>query len=652
MINLRSVLFLTSLVFITAIPCFSSHTDITPEEARDLIDSTDTLIILDVSEPLEYCGGHIAGAVNYPWNSGVLEERYEELINNEILVVCKGGGRSNEAANFLDSKDYTLVYDMLGGMNAWQWEIEYCVEAKYSGGKGTADDPYQIATAEDLITLGETPEDYDKHFILTADIDLDPNLPDGQVFVQAVIPKFAGVFDGNDHVIFDLKITGGSYIGLFGRLEEAEVKDLGLVDVNITASGDYVGGLAGFSNGDISNCYSTGAVAGNKIIGGLVGDNNEDGAIFKCYSTGSVSGDGPVGGLVGQNGIIVNVGEEGFFYGGWIDNCYSTCSVTGNTSVGGLVGCNEVGAIINCYSSGSVFGNENVGGFIGDNNNQVTDCFWDMDTSGVLNLCGTNTTEIECDDSFGKTTAEMQMAQTFTDAGWDLIGETENGTDDIWWILEGWDYPRLWWQLPADDFEDGQPEPLWFVYNMEPELAWLEESNGRLEINTTGSMENVDATYVSDGWRLDANEPFAFRVDFHFSRVGAGDGRMTLGLVPTIEEPVQQWAQFEVGTFDDKPFYLYEVRDGDWVREQVDDRFVDDGILYISYDPDTDELYLSDTGYGQANARWTITALVRGRWQSESIYVALGGGSEDGMALTGEDARLDNFTVDSGAIRQ
>ena len=50
-------------------------------------------------------------------------------------------------------------------------------QAQYSGGSGTAEDPYQIATAADLIVLGETPDDYDKHFILTADIDLDPGLP-------------------------------------------------------------------------------------------------------------------------------------------------------------------------------------------------------------------------------------------------------------------------------------------------------------------------------------------------------------------------------------------------------------------------------------------------------------------------------------------
>jgi len=49
--------------------------------------------------------------------------------------------------------------------------------AKYSGGTGEPNDPYQIATAVDLIALGEDPNDYDKHFILTADIDLTPISP-------------------------------------------------------------------------------------------------------------------------------------------------------------------------------------------------------------------------------------------------------------------------------------------------------------------------------------------------------------------------------------------------------------------------------------------------------------------------------------------
>jgi hypothetical protein len=49
----------------------------------------------------------------------------------------------------------------------------------------------------------------------------------------------------------------------------------------------------------------------------------------------------------------------------------------------------------------------------------------------------------------GMTTSEMQTPNTFIEAGWDFVDETANGTEDIWWILEGQDYPRLWWE-PTD----------------------------------------------------------------------------------------------------------------------------------------------------------------------------------------------------------
>ena len=100
-------------------------------------------------------------------------------------------------------------------------------EAKYSGGTGEPNAPYQIATAADLIALGEDPNDYDKHFVLTSDIDLNPNLPGRRIFDKAVIapdtepaqynlngPAFTGVFDGNGHKIFESDYQGRRMVGL------------------------------------------------------------------------------------------------------------------------------------------------------------------------------------------------------------------------------------------------------------------------------------------------------------------------------------------------------------------------------------------------------------------------------------------------------
>ena len=47
---------------------------------------------------------------------------------------------------------------------------------------------------------------------------------------------------------------------------------------------------------------------------------------------------------------------------------------------------------------------------------------------------------------------EMQTGNTFLDASWDFVGETDNGTEDIWSICEGTNYPRFVWQIPVGDF--------------------------------------------------------------------------------------------------------------------------------------------------------------------------------------------------------
>lgn len=106
-----------------------AHVDVTAQEAKNLIDSDPGLIIVDVREEDEFCdeNGHIPGAFNYPWNSGVLTERYEELPRDaDILLVCRSGYRSNLAAEFLDDEGFSAVYDMLGGMAAWEWETVGC----------------------------------------------------------------------------------------------------------------------------------------------------------------------------------------------------------------------------------------------------------------------------------------------------------------------------------------------------------------------------------------------------------------------------------------------------------------------------------------------------------------------------------------------
>lgn len=102
------------------------HTDITPNEAKYLMDTDSSLTILDVREPDEFLSGHISGAINYPWNSGILAQEYGKLsADGSVLVVGGTGNQSNSAAEFLVSAGFTKVYDMVGGMNNMIIPVNY-----------------------------------------------------------------------------------------------------------------------------------------------------------------------------------------------------------------------------------------------------------------------------------------------------------------------------------------------------------------------------------------------------------------------------------------------------------------------------------------------------------------------------------------------
>ncbi len=126
-----SAVFFPVIVALSVIAC--AHTDLTPVEIKALLDGGTNSVIVDVREYSEFCDttytppGHIPGAINMPWNSGYLQDHYTELNPaDSIIVVCRSGARSNAATNFLDSVGFSNVFDMLGGMDAWEWETEDC----------------------------------------------------------------------------------------------------------------------------------------------------------------------------------------------------------------------------------------------------------------------------------------------------------------------------------------------------------------------------------------------------------------------------------------------------------------------------------------------------------------------------------------------
>ena len=319
----------------------------------------------------------------------------------------------------------------------------------------------------------------------------------------------------------------------------------------VSADGNDVGGLVGVSGDPVTNCYTLGTVLGNENVGGLVGRNLDH--VTNCSASGDVIGSKNVGGLVGSytgyHGSITNScssgnisGEDsvgglvGYVSSYTITNCYATGSVSGVQNVGGLVGVNtpevtgwgDTPKIAYCYSSGSVTGSTGVGGLMGlHNEGSISNSFWNIQTSGLSNMCGHQGEGSGCNDSYGKTTVEMQTESTFCDAGWDFVNESVNGTEDIWIISEGLDYPKLVSQFviagTIDDFEDynADDNQIWFSWH-DGLGAGTPGTHSYLLGNGTGSVvgDDTSPSYTEETIVHGGNQsmPYSYNNSFKFSK--------------------------------------------------------------------------------------------------------------------------------------
>ena len=99
----------------------NTYEQITPAEAKALMDSEEGYRILDVRTPEEFASGHIAGAILIPdYEIGSKAERILTDKDQLILVYCRSGRRSKSAAKELAALGYTNIHEF-GGINDWEY---------------------------------------------------------------------------------------------------------------------------------------------------------------------------------------------------------------------------------------------------------------------------------------------------------------------------------------------------------------------------------------------------------------------------------------------------------------------------------------------------------------------------------------------------
>ncbi len=342
--------------------------------------------------------------------------------------------------------------------------------------KGYTDDGngnYTVTTADGLKAVADIANNGNLDINITLDKDITLTGEWTPIGIDSD-NQYTGTFDGGGHTISGLTVTGSDEnAGLFGYIDKVgTVKNVKLEDVQIESDNQYanVGGVAGYSQGNIENCSVSGSVSGNSnsngtynSVGGVVG-YQWGGSITGCSSSATVKGTGGVGGVVGQtnygatltacystdNVTLESNGSDNYYAGGVVGSngasctltaCYATGNVTGTGTgtgsiyVGGVTGSNDSGTLTACYHAAETVSGPDgaTGGVTGRNFKDsmldggiITACYWQNNQGQGIghNHAGTGeTTKVDGD----WTDAVTQMNKALSGTGWLYV----LGPDDL-----------------------------------------------------------------------------------------------------------------------------------------------------------------------------------------------------------------------------
>jgi len=308
----------------------------------------------------------------------------------------------------------------------------------YSGGSGTAADPYLISTNADMTALandvngtyGSGGNNYSgKYFLLTQDITAGVTTIIGNYDYNRV---FSGTFDGGYHSI-NANINGDyyNYAGIFGYLSGATVKNLNIKGSVSSYGYDYSGSICGYAvNSTITNCSNSGDVSGGTstysyATGGICGYAIRS-TITYCSNSGGISSSNHdynvgcnSGGICGYavNSTITNCSNSGGVSTNGSDNDSFSGGICGYVSTNiSITNCLNTGGI-SCYDwyaySGGISG--------GDDGSNVTvaNCLntGDISSYGTYvsmsgGICGNSSGRVsQCIDANTRITANVWSAR-------------------------------------------------------------------------------------------------------------------------------------------------------------------------------------------------------------------------------------------------
>ena len=315
-----------------------------------------------------------ASTVTVLWNGSAIEAESDgsyRLPDGEYTYTVKAKGYAKVTDTLTVSGDETVSVKLTPS-SAWDG-----VTKTQPTGDGTQASPYEIEDGEQLAWLADTVNNAasvtELYVELTDDIDLGGNsfTPIGTQSGYSSVYPYQGSFDGQGHTVTGLNVSA-QYAGLFGVIQDAEIKNV-IVQGTVTSSNGDAGGIVGRAIGTtntITNCGNEANVSGGSNVGGILGNSQNWNTVVKitgCYNTGSISAKDRAAGIIGRyNGSNPEIVD-----------CYNTGAITSEDYATGIYA-GSSSKISNCYTAGRIQSSDNskTGAFTTSSYNTLPTCYY------------------------------------------------------------------------------------------------------------------------------------------------------------------------------------------------------------------------------------------------------------------------------------
>lgn len=303
----------------------------------------------------------VAGVASLVWS---IDPTFSaEEVKNIVCNCTKDTAKTNKFPS-VEQRTYKIVNAKLAVEEAIRKTDS---DAKFVGGDGSVNNPYQIANDAQLNAVRNYPE---SNFVLVNDIDLS------KYENWVPIPKFSGSLDGKGHTIKNLKIDyvienkenklPESYgVGLFdGIKDSSKIKNINLEAIDINIKNNVKNLLFDFSVGGItSTCENS--LIDNCTVSGKIKINDEN--TYVNYFVAGISGIATDSSIINNctNQVDINVSTSREGYEDMMDD---------TTSAGGICAYIYDSSISNCINNGNIYAIANCrylecGGIVGSNFN-------------------------------------------------------------------------------------------------------------------------------------------------------------------------------------------------------------------------------------------------------------------------------------------